>query len=241
MGGRAALQFNRVADKFKSVTLTDLTPSEGTTHTVLAKTKASAPITLQKRVDAQRAANKKLADRIRTEGGAAVAVLLKLVHDVAAAEAVDEELNGALGRGAEQIIGADILARAGSSKPREVISETEIALWVFAENGNLIGDQDRVIELSAERGSLQGAHHSIAAVRRKFRQTEYFPAERAEHADPLLKALRLPLMDRPGYAWDSRNAMTPAEALQALATGGAERQLTTELVPLAPYAPEYRR
>jgi hypothetical protein len=66
---------------------------------------------LQKKIDAQRLANEKLAARIRTEGGAAVATLLKLARDIAEAEVIDEELTAALPRDAEPIVGADRLCR----------------------------------------------------------------------------------------------------------------------------------
>jgi hypothetical protein len=53
---------------------------------------------LRKRVDAQRQANQMLAQRIREEGGLAIQTLLKLAHDVAAAEIVDAELNAQIAR-----------------------------------------------------------------------------------------------------------------------------------------------
>jgi hypothetical protein len=214
----------------------------------VAKEQAEKQAALQKRVADQRSANEKLAARIRTEGGAPVETLMKIVHDVAAAAVVDEELNAALSRDAEQILGADYLARVRQATPREVVSEQEIQLWCFEENGNLIGDQDAVFQHSETHGSIRGAHRGIPAVRRKFKQIEFYPATSADRGEPLFNALLLPNMDGPGYAWGERkyHAAAPAlvlEALEQIKSGGAERQVVmTELVPVEPFmAPTYRR
>jgi hypothetical protein len=210
----------------------------------IAKAQAEKEAALAKHVDAQRAANQKLAERIRTEGGAAVETLMKLIGDVAAAAVVDEELSAQLPRD-EPIIGADMLARSRQATPREVVSEQEIQLWCFAENGNLIGDQDAVLQHSETHGSIQGARHGIPAVRRKFKQVEYYAARSGDIGEPLWSALQLPLMDGPGAIWGDRKFHDPALVLEALAelkSGSADgRQPMTELTPLAPYKPEYRR
>jgi hypothetical protein len=125
----------------------------------------------------------------RPAGRATVATLLGLVHDAAAAAVLDEELNRKLGDDEEPIAGADFLARYRAAKPREVISEQEIQLWCFAENGNLIGDQDAIFVPTTGDGNigfLRGSpHHKTKCVRRRFKQIEFHPAESAEHIDAI--------------------------------------------------------
>jgi hypothetical protein len=123
------------------------------------------------------------------------------------------------------------------------VSEQEIQLWCFEENGNLIGDQDAVIQHSETHGSIRGAHRGIPAVRRKFKQIEFYPATSADHGELFFNALLLPKMDGPGHAWGERKYQVamPAhvlEALEQIKSGGAERQVMTELVPIGPFVPQ---
>ncbi|KGT80362.1 hypothetical protein MA20_07065 [Bradyrhizobium japonicum] len=147
---------------------------------------------LRKRTDAQQQANEVLAQRIQKEGQAAIDVLLTLARDIAAAEIVDAEINTQLRDDADRIVGADMLARYRPPAPRETISETKTSLWVFAANGNLVGDQDEVQEWADGRGFLVGAPgHRTQCVRRGFRSIEYIEAEPHQHPEPFYGALRL--------------------------------------------------
>ena len=93
-------------------------------------------------------------------------------------------------------------------------------------------------------GSIRGAQRGIPAVRRKFKQIEYYPAISADRGEPLWNALRLPNMNGPDSLWGERKYAAPALALEAfeqMKAGGAERQIMTELQPIEPYTQQYRR
>ena len=188
---------------------------------------------LRRRVDAQRQANEELERQIREVGGPAIEALLKLAHDIAAAAIVDVELNAQIRDDANKIIGADILARYRPPAPRENIAETEAELWVFEVNGNLVGNQDEVIELADGTGHLIGSqHYRTRCVKRRFRSIEYLEAEPRQRFEPFFSELKLPSLDGP--AWSPREGASAAAILEALArrAEGSERQVLTELVPV---------
>ena len=189
---------------------------------------------LRKRIDAQQQANRVLAQRIQKEGQAAIDVLLTLARDIAAAEIVDAEINAQIRDNADRIVGADMLARYRPPAPRETISETKTSLWVFAANGNLVGNQDEVQEWADGRGFLVGAPgHRTQCVRRGFRSIEYLEAEPHQHPEPFYAALRLPGISGPAWS-PRREGASPTAILEALARRAEvpERQVLTELVPV---------
>ncbi|KRR11291.1 hypothetical protein CQ12_05545 [Bradyrhizobium jicamae] len=188
---------------------------------------------LRKRVDAQRQANETSAGRIREEGGTAIEALLKLAHDIAAAEIADAELNAQIRDDADRIVGADMLARYRPPAPRENIAETEIDLWVFASNGSLVGSQDEVIERDDGTGYLiTSTQYRANCVKRRFKSIEFLEAEPRQYFEPFYAELRLPSLDGP--AWSPRKGASPAAVLEALArrSESPERQVLTELVPM---------
>jgi hypothetical protein len=104
----------------------------------------------------------------------------------------------------------------------------------------MIGNQDEVVWHSNEHGSIRGARNSIAAVRRKFRKTEYYPAQGSDHGESLFNAVMLPNMDGPGFAWGEQRYHAPAQVLEALEqikSGGESSRIMTELTPIEPFKP----
>jgi hypothetical protein len=188
---------------------------------------------IAKRVDAQRKSNEALARRIREEGGPAIDMLLKLAHDIAAAEMADTRLNAQIPDDADRIVGADRLARYRPPAPRETVSESEVELWVFASNGNLVGAQDEVIDRCDGTGYLTGSpEYRTQCVKRRFRSIDYLEAEPRQYYEPFYSELQLPGIDGP--AWSPRKGTSPAAILEALVRRGqrSERQVLTELVPM---------
>jgi hypothetical protein len=190
------------------------------------------------RVDAQRQANEALARRIREEGGPAIEKLLELVRDMATAAMVDAALNAKLPDDAEKITSADMIARSRAPAQRENLSEKLVSLWVFASNGSAVGNQDDVVPTGdGSTGFIRGSQHKTHAIRRKFKSITYREAETRQPLVPFFAALRLPSPDAPALAWDPREGISAAAALEALKRRPvvAERETMTELVPVEPF------
>ena len=86
-------------------------------------------------------------------------------------------------------------------------------------------------------GFLQASRHKTQAIRRKFRSITYREAEARQSLVPFSAALRLPSIDAPGLAWNPREGVSAAAALDALQRRPdvAEREIMTELVPVEPF------
>ena len=153
-----------------------------------------------------------LARRINEDGSKAAETLIQLAEE-AKANAVDvQNLNRELS-GDEQLIHADEIARNRDPTPRKTLEETTVDLWTFQTTGQLVGDQDSVVELSNGRGTIPATEHSLTnkpVIRKQFRQIRYLkPIDRA-YADPLGSVLRLPRFDAPGMLFDLGHKVEPA-------------------------------
>jgi hypothetical protein len=146
-------------------------------------------------------ANAILADRIRTEGTAAVELLIGLVRDLAESALEDAKLNRRLPDDMTGVGGADALARSIPMRPHEIIAEEIVEQWVFSETGVQVGDQTAVTRISTTAGTIGPS--SARCARRKFRVVDYHDAVPMQRlTSPFLSSLRLPNCDRPGLAYD---------------------------------------
>jgi len=145
-----------------------------------------------------------LARRIAEEGARAAAMLVQLATD-AAANAVDvERLNRELTED-EQLVPADQLARHRNPVPREDLEATFVDLWTYESNGQLISDQDAVVERSRDRGYIPGTEvrrTPTHVVRKHFKQVRYLAPGDREYFEPLISLMRLPNFNRPGMMFD---------------------------------------
>jgi hypothetical protein len=151
-------------------------------------------------------------------------VLVQLAEEAKANAADVEKLNRELSDD-EQLIHADRIARHRDPAPRKNLEETTVDLWVFERTGQLIQDQDAVLERTYERGSIRASGISLAnrpVIRRRFRQIRYLAPGDREYADPLGSVLRLPRFDAPGMFFDHGQKAEPAP-----------RQELMELIPAA--------
>jgi hypothetical protein len=151
---------------------------------------------------------------------------------------VDATLNSAR-PDAEKIASADMIARYRASAQRENISEKEVALWVFASNGSVIGNQGNAIPTGdGSTGFIRSSsQHRSRVVRRKFKSITYLDAEARQPLVPFFAALRLPSPVGPGLVWDPRDGLSAEAAIEMLnrRTAIAERETLTELVPVEPF------
>jgi hypothetical protein len=165
-----------------------------------------------------------LARRITEEGTNAAAVLVQLAEEASTNAADVGRLNRELSDD-EQLIHADRIARHRDPVPRKILDETAVDLWVFERTGELVGDQDAVLERTFERGTIRASGISLAnrpVIRKRFRQVRYLAPGDREYADPLGSVLRLPRFDAPGMLFDHGHKAEPAP-----------RQELMELVPTA--------
>jgi hypothetical protein len=197
---------------------------------------------MQKRADAQRRANEALARRIREEGAVAIEKLLELAREVAAAAMADAALNAKLPDDGGKIVSADMLARQRRPAQRENISEKAATLWVFASNGNVVGAQGDVVPTGdGSVGFLRGSQeHRTRVVRRKFKSVTYLEAESRQPHIPFFAALRLPSPDGPGLAFNPREGLSAAAAIEILKhrPESAARETLTELIPVESFIPQ---
>jgi len=201
--------------------------------------RAAQTADMAKRAAAQRQVNEALARRIREEGGPAIEKLLELARDVATASMADAALNAKLPDDAEKITSADMIARYRASAQRENISEKEVALWVFASNGSVIGNQgDAIPTGDGSTGFIRSSsQHRSRVVRRKFKSITYLDAEARQPLVPFFEALRLPSPDGPGLVWNPRDDLSAEAAIEMLnrRPAIAERETLTALVPVEPF------
>ena len=171
-----------------------------------------------------------LARRINLDGAKAADVLVQLTEEATANAQAVAALNRELS-GEEQLIHADHIARHRDPVARKNLEETIVSLWVFERTGELVGDQDAVVEHSSERGFIP-ANNAISlsnnpVVRKRFGQIRYLKASDREYADPLASVLRLPRFDGPGLLFDFGHKTKPAQ-----------RRELVELIPVdAPAKP----
>jgi hypothetical protein len=209
---------------------------------VMRESKQKAAAALQDRVEAQNRANQLLARRLREEGGRASAVLLDLMHDVAKAAAQDAAINSRLGP-AEQIPGAELIARGQPFRPRENVGEKLLEMWVFASTGVAVPHQSDVRVDGDGIGSLPsgaGGRFRIKCVKRKFRKIQYREEQQPARIEPIVTAARIPRFDGPGVIWDGPKIAHPSRAFEIfdqLSKVSPKDDLLTELVPVGSWPP----
>lgn len=201
-------------------------------------TEAEADSSIRKRYDAQLKANVSLSKRIRADLTKANEILLALIRDVSAAAVEDASINDGLPDDLAPLVGAEQLARGKTAMPRKEIGTENLMLWVRNDNGFLIGDQDRVEDQGEGRGVLRTGAGWHVCRQQLYKSVSFHPAERAENPQPLFMAIRVPLADRPGLAWDGERIRGVRDCLLALDVPRdwtKERPVETELV-LVPHA-----
>jgi hypothetical protein len=167
-----------------------------------------------------------LARRITEEGAKSAAVLVQLAEETKANAADVEKLNRELSDD-EQLIHADHIARHRNPVPREDLEATFVDLWTYASNGELISDQDAVVERSRDRGYIPGSEvrrTPTHVVRKRFKQVRYLAPGDREYFEPLISVMRLPRFDGPGMMFDRG---------QVVEEPRAPRQELMELIPAA--------
>ncbi|WP_456637146.1 hypothetical protein [Bradyrhizobium sp. USDA 10063] len=174
-----------------------------------------------------------LASRIAKDGAAAAAVLVRLAEEARANAAAVERFNREASDDVAPLFSADQLARYRDPAPREDLEESIVDLWTFEATGELVSDQDAVVERDYFHGripAIPGNHvsnHPTHVVRKRFRQLTYLEADEREYFNPLTDALRLPRFDGPGMLFDRGRAVEPAqrrELIELLPVDGAPAQ-----------------
>jgi hypothetical protein len=153
-------------------------------------------------------------------------VLVQLAEEAKANAADVEKLNRELSDD-EQLIHADHIARHRNPVPREDLEATFVDLWTYASNGELISDQDAVVERSRDRGYIPGSEvrrTPTHVVRKRFKQVRYLAPGDREYFEPLISLMRLPNFNRPGMMFDRGRVVEEPRA--------ARRELV-ELTPVS--------
>jgi hypothetical protein len=204
--------------------------------------RAAAEADARQKIEACRALNNSIAERLRDEGARAISTLMTLARDAAAATVEANRLNAQLPPGVTAIAIGDLLARELPRLPRKDIATEELALWVSASTGSLIGNQDSVTDNKDGTGFVQvNRSIQIACVRRRYASTKFHPALVFDHPGHFFAALRLPFLDRPGVMFDG--AYAPLEQAAKMPVDlpappkASSRIVQTELVPLDPWPP----
>ena len=176
----------------------------------------------RKQVAAAKKRNAALARQMIDDGADITTRIRNLLREVALAEIETQAVN-ALRTSADDeiVVSAEFLARGRPAVPRKDLGCGEhLMLWVFKSTGNLIGDQDGVIQIGPGVGFLPIPGSSMPhqpCVQRKYVSRRYLPAEPAEYPDPLASQLKLPDFSGGGLSWDgSRIVPTPLAVLAEL-------------------------
>jgi hypothetical protein len=185
----------------------------------------------------RKAANEKLAQRIKSEIKKANSILMALIQDVALAAQEDAKINADLPDDLEPLMPADLLARGRPGLERQELNRTRVWLWINTRGGSLIGDQDAVVDRGDGRGRVGEGPYSVNCARALFEQVSYHPAEPAERPTPFWQQLRLPRPDGPGLEFDGSRCNFAADALaelarRAQATESRERPIEIEFRPV---------
>lgn len=193
-----------------------------------------------KQVEACRAKQLMIKDRMGTEGAALVAGLMVLARDAAAAALEAQRLNAILPPGVAPIEIGDHAARDTLCMPRRDITTTEQVLWVAA-SGDPVGDQGGVVA-DGDTGYIEiNRSMRISCFKRRFRSTTYHPALAFDHPGFFFQSLRLPFIDRPGTAFDGTFALIETVAAMPLEPPPLPKPTTrpvmVELTPLEPWPP----
>lgn len=193
-----------------------------------------------KQVDACRAQNATIKDRIGTEGAALVAGLMVLARDTAAASLEAQRLNAILPPGVAPIEIGEFAARDTLCLPRRDIATTEQELWVTA-SGDPVGDQASVVADGDTGYIAMNRSMRFTCFKRKFRSTTYHPSHGADHPGFFFQSLRLPFVDRPGTFFDGTYALAETVATmpveQPPLPKRSTRPVLVELTPLEPWPP----
>lgn len=209
---------------------------QAATETVRREAETAA---IRKKVEACRATNAAVAERLRIEGPQFTRGLLALARDAAAAAAEAQRLNLMLPSGVEPIAIGDFAARDLPILPREDLATGEEELWVNG-NGDPVGDQDAVTQEEDGTGTLQISRSTkVVCRKRRFRRTTFHPSFAPDPAGYFFSLLRLPFPDRPGLAFDGARMVLEHVAeinLDPPATSTpTSRPIRAELVPLEPW------
>lgn len=193
---------------------------------------------LRKRLAAQQKTNEALAKRIQKDLESIQTIAFSLIEAVCHAEIEDRAIDRILPEDVRRAPAANQIARSIADLPRVELTSREEDFWVFARNGGLVGDQDKVQALDEKRGFIpQVMGNSVKCLRKRFVVRQYHPAERVSHADRLYRFLRIPYADREGCAFDGERVERPQEALELLEhvrrtiSAPAARPIETEMIP----------
>jgi hypothetical protein len=185
-----------------------------------------------------------LAQRIQIDGQRIAAELLQLARDAAQQALEAKALNADLPEGETPIAAADILARDAGAAPRKDLRSREVALWVVAGTGAIVGNQGAVVSKDGVTGQLDDPFSSMRprCVKRRFREIEYQPHMLSDWPGDFHTLVRLPRLDGPGFLFDG--ALLTTEAVAAINVDAtvkpAKRQprpVQIELIPVDPVWP----
>lgn len=194
-----------------------------------------ADASLRKRHADRKAANLKLAARIKADLARANSILLALFRDVASAQIEDSAINDRLPEGLGPLIPANELARGRAALPSTEIGRERVWLWADVRNNLLIGDQSTVIDDGGGFGHFGQGPYYRACRAVLVEKIERHPVTRAERAGPLWQ-FRLPQADGPGTAFDGTHCYSPETVIAKLDdtadAAPAERPVEVELRPL---------
>jgi hypothetical protein len=198
----------------------------------------------RRRLAAARKAADDLAMRIKIDGQRIATELLQLMREAAQQSLQAKMLNAELPEGEAPVPTADILARDFGATPREDIRSREVDLWVMAGTGAVVGDQRAVISADGITGHFNAAGGSMRprCLKRRFRETEYRPAETPDWPGNLFALVKLPHFTGPGPLFDG--SILTIEQVAALDVDAAakpakkpKRPVQVELAPIDPTWP----
>ncbi|MDA9510923.1 hypothetical protein XI09_40970 [Bradyrhizobium sp. CCBAU 11386] len=195
-----------------------------------------------RQVEACRAKNAAVKDRIGTDGRALITGLMALARDAAEATLEAQRLNAILPPGVPPIEIGDYAARDTLSEPRRDIATTEQILWVDAA-GSPIGDPDSVVANKDGETGYVAINRSmrLTCYKRRFRSTTYHPPLALDHPGHFFQSIRLPFVDRPGTAFDGTYALIETVAAMPIELPPlpkpSTRPLMVELTPIDPWPP----
>ncbi|MDA9469624.1 hypothetical protein XH87_34350 [Bradyrhizobium sp. CCBAU 53415] len=196
---------------------------------------AAEAVALRERYDECRAANQKLAARIKSDLKKANAILVALLRDTAQADIATGAVNAQLPDGLEPLVPPEAIARTRAGLPRQDLTSKRTWLWT-TEGGMLIGDQDSVRDYGGGRGRIgQGSYTTLCHLA-LYDEVEFHPEEPAQRPHSLWQ-MRLVGASGPHYEYDGTRCNHPHDVLAELARGEIaaephERPIEIELRPV---------
>lgn len=205
--------------------------------------KREAAERLRKRIPEKRRANEELSRLIRATLHEIEKLAVPLIQQVVASAIGDAEINreiGDLGLDLSAVVGADTLARSSALIDQREVSRETVEVWVKSGSDFIIEDETLVEEIHNRAGEPTGKGQYLIGSRfncerRKVDRVGVQRAVATRMPEPLWK-MRVPLHDRPGFAYDGARCATALDALQELKLAPQrnqqpEREIEIVIVP----------